>query len=101
MPSSRSRRIQDTSTIPFKTAIPHSAIKPTEAGTDKYSPVIAKPNTPPIEANGKTKIISEASLSELNIMNNKKKMAAIVNGMMIISVPIARSMFSNCPPHEK
>jgi len=35
-------------TTPFKTAIPHKAIKPTDAGTERYSPVTARPNTPPI-----------------------------------------------------
>jgi hypothetical protein len=34
----RSERMYDTSTTPFSTAMPHSAMKPTDAGTDRYSP---------------------------------------------------------------
>ena len=46
-------------------------------------------------------IISPASLSELNNKNNKKKIAAMVMGIMTESVDMARSIFSNCPPHSK
>ena len=73
----------EINTTPFNTAIPHKAIKPTEAGTDKYSPLINKDTTPPIDAKGSTKIISVAKRNELKSMNNKKKMAPIVMGMMI------------------
>jgi hypothetical protein len=47
-------------------------MKPTEAGTDRYSPVIAKPKTPPMEAKGNTVMINAANFIELNIKNNKK-----------------------------
>ena len=39
----------ESSTTPLSTAIPHSAMKPTEAGTDRYSRVTASPITPPID----------------------------------------------------
>ena len=38
------------------------------------------PITPPTEANGKAEKISKASLTELNNMNNRKKIAAKVIG---------------------
>jgi hypothetical protein len=78
----------------LSTAIPHKLINPTAAGTDKYSPVINNPNTPPIDANGNTKIIRLANRSDLNNINNKKKMARMVSGMIIISFAIALSIFS-------
>jgi hypothetical protein len=61
MPDSRNVRMYDTSTTPLSTAMPHSAIKPTDAGTDRYSPVTNSPMMPPIDANGSTVMISVAS----------------------------------------
>ncbi len=60
MPCSRRLRIVLTSTTPLSTAMPHSATKPTEAGTDRYSPVTNSPMIPPTEANGSTRMISVA-----------------------------------------
>ena len=95
MPSSRRRRMQLTSTTPLSTAMPHSAMNPTEAGTLTYSPVRNRPMTPPIEAKGSTRMISEARRKELNSMNSRKKIAAIVRGTITMSVSMARCMFSN------
>ena len=40
-------------TTPFITAMPSRAMKPTEAGTDRYSPVSHSAVMPPVSANGK------------------------------------------------
>ncbi|KAF1029887.1 MAG: hypothetical protein GAK34_03849 [Delftia tsuruhatensis] len=76
-------------------------MKPTDAGTLTYSPVTNRPISPPMEAKGSTRMISPASLTELNSRNSRKKMATMVSGTMICSVPMARSMFSNWPPYLK
>ena len=100
-PCSRSSLIKEINTTPFNIATPHTAMKPTDAGTDRYSPVMNSPITPPTEANGKAVKMSAASLTEPNSMNNRKKMAAKVIGTITASVAMARSMFSNCPPQTK
>src|SRR5690606_23578411 len=41
-----------TMTTPLSTAMPSSAMKPTEAGTDRYSPESNRAKTPPISAKG-------------------------------------------------
>jgi hypothetical protein len=41
-----------TNTIPLSSAIPNSAIKPTEAGTERFCPVIHNPTIPPTRARG-------------------------------------------------
>ena len=81
--------------------MPHSAIKPTDAGTDKYSPVTASARMPPMEAKGSTVMISVAERSERNSRNSKKKIAATVTGTITIRCPSARCMFWNCPPHSR
>ena len=47
-------------------------MKPTEAGTDKYSPVINKPKTPPIKDKGTLINIKVALRSLPNDMYNSK-----------------------------
>ena len=100
-PSSRNCFMNDTNTTPLSTAIPHKLINPTAAGTDKYSPAKNNPKTPPMEANGNTKIIRLAKRRDLNNINSRKNIAKIVSGIMMIKRSIARCMFSNCPPHCK
>ena len=63
--------------------MPHSAMKPTEAGTERYSPVTKSPITPPIDAKGSTRMISEAIFTERNSRKSRKKIAATVMGTMI------------------
>ena len=48
------------SATPFKTAIPHKLIKPTAAGTLRYSPLMASPIKPPMDAKGNTVITNVA-----------------------------------------
>ncbi len=101
MPSSRRLRIYDTSTTPFSTAMPHRVMKPTDAGTDRNSPVKSSAKMPPIDAKGSTRMMRPAYRAELNSTKSRKKIARIVIGTMIMSRFIARSMFSNCPPHSR
>jgi hypothetical protein len=56
---------------------------------------------PPIEAKGSTVMISVAKRSELNSRKSRKKIAAMVIGMITIRWPSARSMFWNWPPHSR
>ncbi len=71
-------------------------MKPTEAGTDRYSPLTNRPTMPPIDANGSTVMISAAKRTDENSRNSRKKIAAIVTGTMIVRWLSARSMFWNC-----
>ena len=72
----------------------------TDAGTDKYSPVKAKPKIPPILANGNTVMIKVAKRTELNNRNKRKKIPAIVKGIIMDKCPSARVIFSNWPPYS-
>jgi hypothetical protein len=54
-----------------------------------------------MEANGSTKMIRLASLTELKRRKSRKKIAAIVSGTITDKVSMARSRFSNWPPNLK
>jgi hypothetical protein len=75
-------------------------MKPTDAGTDRYSPEKKRASTPPMDANGKTVMIRAAKRTELKRTKRRKKIAAIVIGTMIIRWCRARCMLWNCPPHS-
>ena len=70
--------------------MPSNAIKPTEAGTDKYSPEIQSANTPPIIANGMLERISTAWRIESNVVNSSKKIKPKAMGTTIANLCAAR-----------
>ena len=69
--------------MPFSTATPKKLMKPTEAGTLRYSPVSQRATIPPIIAKGRFMMISAAWRTELKEANNRKKINPIVIGRMI------------------
>src|SRR2546427_233247 len=64
-----------TSTNPLSTAMPSSAMKPTEAGTDRYSPAALSAAMPPTSANGMLAMTSSACLGERKVSTSSTKMA--------------------------
>ena len=54
-------------TSPLSTAMPSSAMNPTEAGTDRYSPDSASAIIPPTAAKGMLTRISAAARSERSV----------------------------------
>ncbi len=101
MPASSNWLKYVTITTPFKTAIPNRAIKPTEAGTDKYSPANNKPKTPPTKAKGILAKTNTAWRTEPKVENNRQKISPNATGTTIAKRAAARCWFSNCPPHVK
>ena len=83
------------STIPFKTAIPNSAINPTPAEILNGKPLIKSKNTPPIAANGIAEKIINASLILLNAKCNKIKISKSAIGTANLSRAFALFKFSN------
>ncbi len=73
-------------------------MKPTEAGTDRYSPVDTRANTPPIKAKGMFTSTNKACRTEPNVVNSSTKIRPIAMGTTIDSRAAARCWFSNCPP---
>ena len=84
-----------TMTTPFSTAIPSRAIKPTEAGTERYSPDRANANTPPTNANGRFKKIIPAWMTDPKLSVRMMKIMIIDSGITSPSRAAARCWFSN------
>ena len=55
-------------------------MNPTDAGTDRYSPVTTSANTPPIRANGMLTKTSSAWRIEPNVVNRRTKMSPSATG---------------------
>ena len=89
-----------TSTNPLSTAMPSSAMKPTEAGTDRYCPDSHSAATPPTMANGTLPRMSAACRTEPKVMNSTKKISPRATGTTMPRRAAARCWFSNCPPHS-
>ena len=71
--------------MPFKTATPNKAIKPTPADILKGIPLINKANTPPIAAKGMAENMSKVSVKEPNVMNNRARIIKSAIGTIIIN----------------
>jgi dihydrolipoamide dehydrogenase len=91
---------QVTMTTPFSTAMPSSAMKPTEAGTDRYSPVMARPTMPPISAKGMLDSTSAPDCTEPKVENSTRKISPSATGTTSARRAAARCWFSNSPPHS-
>ena len=88
----------DTMTTPLSTATPKRAMKPTEAGTLRFWPLIYSDMIPPTSAKGTLSRMSTACRRELKAENNMMKMRNTVSGTMIDSRSMARCCSSNWPP---
>ena len=78
--------------------MPSSAMKPTEAGTDRYSPAALSAAMPPTSANGMLAMTSSACLGERKVSTSSTKMAPSASGTTSASRAAARCWFSNWPP---
>ena len=92
---------QVTSTKPLSTAMPMSAIKPTEAGTDRYSPDTASATTPPIRASGMLANTKMAWRRLPSVANSTPTISASATGTTSARRAAARCWFSNWPPQVR
>jgi hypothetical protein len=70
-------------TIPLRTAIPKRAINPTDAGTERYSPLINSEMIPPVIAKGILSKMSSVLLTERNVKKRIKKITTILTGTTV------------------
>ena len=85
-------------TIPFNTATPNKAIKPTPAEILKGIPLSNKANTPPIADMGMAVKISAACFTDRKVKYSIPKINSNAAGTAIINLAEAFSKFSNVPP---
>ena len=83
----------------FCTEIPATAIKPTAADTERFSPASQSAASPPMMVKGSMPITRHASRIDLKAQNSNEKITRTVRGMMTIRRFAARWEFSNWPPH--
>ena len=91
--------ISVNNTIPFNTATPNKAIKPTPADILKGISLIHNANTPPIAEKGMAEKINKQCLIFLNAKNSITKINNKATGTAICKRLTACSKFSNCPPY--
>jgi hypothetical protein len=70
-------------TIPFNTATPDKAIKPTAAEMDKGIPRIQSKRNPPVRARGIPVKTSKEFFVDPNALNRRKKINVRVTGTII------------------
>ncbi len=99
-PSSRSRLMAAIITMPFRTATPKSAMKPTEAERLRLRPRIQRAAMPPTSAKGTLRMTSAAWRTRPKVRKSSRKMIASEAGITTMSRRVARCWFSNCPPHS-
>ncbi len=71
--------------MPFSSAMPKSAINPTEDGTDKFRPDNQRATMPPTRAKGMLIIISNELFKDPKFIKSKIKTIANVIGITIKS----------------
>ena len=77
-------RINETSTNPFRIAIPDNAIKPTAADIEKGMPRRYRAKIPPVSANGTPEKIMSESFIEPSAKNKSKKIRTSVTGTTML-----------------
>ncbi len=98
IPSFFSRLNSLINTMPFNTATPNSAIKPTPAEMLNGIPLNHKANTPPIALIGIAVKMSSEYLIEPNVKNRSRRINANATGTATDNLLLASSRFLNCPP---
>ena len=81
-------------------AWPINAMNPTAAATDIGMSASHNPNTPPVNAKGTLKSVSNARGKLLKALKSSSSVSSSATGTTWISRFIARSLFSNSPPHS-
>ena len=82
-PSFRSLSMKEIITIPFNTATPDKAIKPTAAEMDKGIPRIQSKRNPPVRARGIPVKTSKEFFVDPNALNRRKKINVRATGTII------------------
>jgi len=73
-------------------------MNPTDAGTERYSPVTHSATMPPTRAKGMLLRISNAWRTEPKVENSRTKIRPSATGTTMDSRAAARCWFSNWPP---
>ena len=89
----------DTNKIPFKTATPNKAIKPTPAEILKGISLAHKAKIPPMADNGMAVYINKPCLTEPKAKYNKRKIRNSAMGTTTLNLSFAAVMFSKEPPY--
>ena len=84
--------------MPFNTATPNKAIKPTPAEMLKGIPLNHKANTPPIALMGIAVKMSREYFIEPKVKNSNNRINAKATGTATNNLLFASSRFLNCPP---
>src|SRR5262245_38978425 len=99
-PSSRRRRMYETSKMPSIADTPNKEMKPTAAETLKLSPNTYTPRMPPQAANGIPANASRLSRVELNRLYSNIMMSKRLRGTMTASLFLASTRAPNSPDHS-
>ena len=99
VPSSTSARMWFSSTKPFRTATPESAMNPTAAETEKGISRSHRAATPPVRAIGTALNTISASRPDPSAPRSRMKISAKQAGTTTVRRWRAAVRFSNCPPH--
>ena len=87
------------STMPFNTATPNNAMKPTPAEILKGIPRIQSAIIPPIADRGIAVKMSRACLTDENVRYNRKKISNKATGTAMLNRALAACKFSKVPPY--
>ena len=98
IPSFFSRLNSAINTIPFNTATPNSAIKPTPAEILKGIPLNQSAKIPPTADKGIAVKINNAFFKDAKLRYNRKKISKSAAGTATSNLAFAASKFSNVPP---
>ena len=79
-------------------AIPKRAMNPTDAGTERFCPVIHKAVIPPTKASGTFRKMRKEFFSELKVEKRSKNVIRRVTGITIDSLSLASCCSWNWPP---
>ncbi len=92
--------MNDTSTMPFSTATPDSAMKPTPAEIDSGMSRSHSASTPPVSASGTPLKINRESVSERNARVSSTKIKSSVTGTTSRKRSAPEISCSNVPPYS-
>ena len=100
-PLSTRARIALTTSTPFNTACPSSAMKPTAADTLSVMPTTDRPRKPPNSATGMLTRMIDASHTVPNALNSSRNVSRIDSGSTGVRRFIARCWVAPSPAHTR
>ena len=86
--------------IPFRVAMPNSAMKPMIEATESTPPEANTPTAPPISASGRLSMMITASPSERNAAASSTRMPSTTVTPSQSRRREAAASLSNCPPYS-